>query len=128
MRRTTYNYDHFTETPSVNALLDQRSITAGWTGGVARAQPSPPASVPISRPRKTPTASTVNTQKTAHFLGQHTFSAGYSYDHTRFFYDASRSGPLSDSRQERGRAEPDLGSSRIFRLEQPAHSPTPASL
>src|SRR6185503_4343891 len=37
---------------------------------------------------------TANTQKTGHFLGEHTISAGYSYDHTKFLYQPSRSGPL----------------------------------
>ena len=37
---------------------------------------------------------TVDSTKTAHLLGEHTFSVGYSYDHTNFLDKPTRSGPL----------------------------------
>ena len=89
----TYNYDHFDETPFLNqyAIADQsleypKSAPRGGqvNTGFGNYAPS-----------KENTYSLVfNTQKTAHFLGQHTLSVGYSYDHTNFLYEPSRSGPL----------------------------------
>jgi hypothetical protein len=86
----TYNYDHFTETPFLNqyAIADQSLVAAG-TGvtvntGFGGYAPSKEGTYSLI----------VNTQKTAHFLGENTFSVGYSYDHTKFLYEPSRSGPL----------------------------------
>ncbi len=86
----TYNYDHFNETPTLNqyAIADQSLEVAGTGGQVNTGFGS-------YAPSKEDTYSiTANTQKTAHFFGEHTFSVGYSYDHTRFLYEPSRSGPL----------------------------------
>ena len=85
----TYNYDHFNELPSQNNYLisDQSLLTQGGTTvvtGFGNYAPSKEDTYSI----------TANTQKTAHFFGQHTFAVGYSYDHTGFLYSPSRSGPL----------------------------------
>ena len=86
----TYNYDHFDESPFLQqyAISDQSLQVLGTGGTVATGFGS-------YAPSKEDTYSLVlNTQKTAHFLGQHTLSVGYSYDHTNFLYEPSRSGPL----------------------------------
>jgi hypothetical protein len=86
----SYNVDLFNEIPSVNQYsISDQSLLAGARG----------ATVATGFGSYIPTnedtySIAFSTQKTAHFLGQHTFSVGYSYDHTRFFYDTSRSGPL----------------------------------
>lgn len=86
----TYNYDHFIEAPSLNQyLISDQSLLAGSRGstvvsGFGNYAPSREGTYSI----------TFGTQKTAHFFGQHTFSVGYSYDHTRFLYEPTRSGPL----------------------------------
>ena len=86
----TYNYDHFNEAPAVNQyLISDQSLLAGNQGGIVSTGFGP------YYPSKEDTYSiALDTQKTAHFFGQHTFSAGYSYDHTGFIYQPSRSGPL----------------------------------
>jgi hypothetical protein len=86
----TYNYDHFDEIPAVNQyLISDQSLLAGSRGstvstGFGSYAPSREDTYSIA----------FDSQKTAHFFGQHTFSTGYSYDHTRFLYSPSRSGPL----------------------------------
>jgi hypothetical protein len=86
----TYNYDHFIETPAINQyqITDQSLQVAGTGGAVV-------TGFGTYFPSREGTYSLmVNTQKTARFLGEHTFSVGYSYDHTKFTYQPSRSGPL----------------------------------
>jgi hypothetical protein len=86
----TYNYDHFTETPTLNqySIADQSLVAAG-TGSTVNTGFGGYA------PSREGTYSLIlNTQKTAHFLGEHTLSVGYSYDHTKFLYQPLRSGPL----------------------------------
>lgn len=86
----TYNYDHFNEAPFLQqyAIADQSLEVSGAGGqvntGFGNYAPSKENTYSI----------TANTQKTAHFLGDHTFSVGYSYDHTNFLYEPSRSGAL----------------------------------
>jgi len=87
----TYNYDHFDETPFLDqyAISDQSPLSALVPG------PTVATGFGNYAPSKENTYSlVVNTQKTAHFVGQHTLSVGYSYDHTNFLYQPSRSGPL----------------------------------
>jgi len=86
----TYNYDHFIEAPAVNnyAITDQSLQVSGLGGSVATGFGA------FSPSREGTYSLAANTQKTVHFLGDHTFSAGYSYDHTKFLYQPSRSGPL----------------------------------
>ena len=87
----TYNYDHFTETPFLNQYLisDQSPLSALVPGTTVST-----GFGPYSPSREGTYSLIVNTQKTAHFLGEHTISVGYSYDHTKFLYQPSRSGPL----------------------------------
>ncbi len=86
----TYNYDHFIEIPSLNVYeIEDQSLEVAGTGGQVNTgfgayDPSREGTYSI----------TANTQKTVHFLGEHTFSTGYSYDHTKFLYQPARSGPL----------------------------------
>ncbi len=85
----TYNYNHFDEQPAVNqySISDQSlvpfggAITATGLGGF---EPSKNSTYSIG----------FNTSKLVQFLGQHTFSIGYIYDHTNFEDNPSRSGPL----------------------------------
>jgi hypothetical protein len=86
-----YNYDHFNEAP----FLDQYSIA----DQSPEYEPTPGSQVSTGfgsyAPSKEDTYSiSINTSKTAHLFGQHNLSVGYSYDHTRFLYSPSRSGPL----------------------------------
>lgn len=87
----TYNYDHFIETPALNVyqLLDQS----------AELLPSPGSQVNTGfgafvDSREGTYSLIANTEKTAHFLGEHSIALGYSYDHTKFLYQPERSGPL----------------------------------
>ena len=85
-----YNYDHFDQTPQLNGyqITDQSLQVAGTGGNVVTGYgafyPSREGTYSIA----------VNTQKTAHFLGEHTLAVGYSYDHTKFLYEPFRSGAL----------------------------------
>jgi len=86
----TYNYDHFNETPALQVyqISDQSLLAQGRGSTVTTGFGS-------YTPTKEDTYSiAANTQKTARFFGQHTFTTGYSYDHTGFIYQPSRSGAL----------------------------------
>jgi hypothetical protein len=85
-----YNYDHFIETPSYNVYqLRDNTLSDLGTGG--RVTTGFGAYTPS---REGTYSLAFNTQKTAHWMGEHTLSTGYSYDHTKFNYQPSRSGPL----------------------------------
>jgi hypothetical protein len=87
----TYNYDHFDEAP----FLDQYSISDQSPLSAVVSGPTVVTGFGNYAPSKENTYSlTFNTQKTAQLFGQHTLSVGYSYDHTNFLYQPSRSGPL----------------------------------
>ncbi len=84
-----YNYDHFNESPFLNQYFigDQSLLPQGGqtvNTGFGNYAPSKENTYSLS----------FDTQKTAHFLGDHTFSVGYSYDHTNFLYEPTRSGSL----------------------------------
>lgn len=85
-----YNYDHFNETPFLNQyFIGDQSLLAGSRGSVVN------TGFGNYAPSKENTYSlSFNTQKTAHFFGEHTLAVGYSYDHTNFLYEPTRSGPL----------------------------------
>ena len=86
----TYNRDIFDETPTLNQYqISDQSLLAGSRGGIVVTGFG--AYIPTNEDSY---SLSLSTQKTAHFLGEHTLSVGYSYDHTRFFYDTSRSGSL----------------------------------
>lgn len=86
----TYNQDHFSETPALNQyLISDQSLLAGGRGSTVN------SGFGSFFPSKEHTYSIgFNTQKTAHFLGTHTFAVGYNYDHTNFLYEPSKSGAL----------------------------------
>ena len=86
-----YNHNHFSESPSVNVyqIADQSgqslpSPTGTVTSGYGPYEPSINNTYSIAG----------NLSKTVNFFGQHTFSAGYSFDHTDFLDKPSRSGAL----------------------------------
>ena len=86
-----YNYNHFNEYPATTDY--------GITDASGNSLPHPTASVITGlgayEPSKNNTYSiAVNTSKMFSFFGQHTFSAGYAYDHTNFLDEPSRSGAL----------------------------------
>jgi hypothetical protein len=86
-----YNYNHFDEYPATNDY--------GITDASANSLPTPGASVisglgPFEPSKNNTYSIAVNTSKMFSFFGQHTFSAGYAYDHTNFLDLPSRSGPL----------------------------------
>ncbi len=86
-----YNHNKFEETPAQNQY--------GITDTSATALPTPGSSTTAGFGAFEPSTNNtysiaINTSKTANFFGQHTFSVGYSYDHTDFLDQPSRSGPL----------------------------------
>jgi hypothetical protein len=86
-----YNYNHFDEKP---ATADY-GITDASGNSLSPARASVTSGLGAYEPSKNNTYSiAANTSKTFKFLGQHTFSAGYAYDHTNFLDLPSRSGPL----------------------------------
>lgn len=84
-----YNHNHFTEIPSANAY-GITDATRTYSGGASVAsgfgafEPSVNNTYSIA----------ANTSKVVHLFGQHTFTAGYAYDHTDFLDQPSRSGAL----------------------------------
>jgi hypothetical protein len=84
----TYNYDHFVETPNANVyMLRDRTLQDLGLGGTIN------TGFGDYYPTREGTYSLIfNTQKTAHWLGEHTLATGYSYDHTKFKYGHNRSG------------------------------------
>lgn len=85
----TYNYNHFDEQPAFNQYLisDQSLVPQGGAiavSGLGGFEPSKNYTYSIG----------FNTSKIVQLLGQHTFSIGYTYDHTNFEDNPSRSGPL----------------------------------
>lgn len=86
-----YNHNHFTEIPA--------SAAFGITDRTPQFLPTPRASVATGLGAYEPSVNntytiSANTAKVAHLFGQHTFSVGYSYDHTNFLDQPSRSGGL----------------------------------
>jgi hypothetical protein len=86
-----YNHNHFSETPSVNVYQvadasgqSLSSPTGTVTSGYGAYEPSVNNTYSIAG----------NLSKTVNFFGQHTFSAGYAFDHTNFLDQPSRSGAL----------------------------------
>jgi hypothetical protein len=86
-----YNYNHFDEFPAINDYrIDDQSANS-------LATPGPTATTGLGpyEPSHNDTWSIeANTSKIFSFHGQHTFSLGYTYDHTNFTDRPSRSGPL----------------------------------
>ncbi len=87
----TYNHNHFSEIPSQNfyQVSDQSGLS------LPTVIPTTVTGFGAYEPSKNNTYSlSVGTQKIAQFHGSHTFAIGYSYDHTNFLDQPSRSGPL----------------------------------
>jgi len=87
----TYNYNKFTETPTINnyQITDYTPVYFSTPG------PSVVTGFGAYEPSKNDTYSlALNTSKTVHFLANHTFSVGYEYDHTNFNDQPTRSGAL----------------------------------
>ena len=87
----TYNYDHFIETPAQNVYEIEDQSAELLPNAGAQVNTGFGAFVDS---REGTYSLLFNTQKTAHFLGEHTLSVGYSYDHTKFLYEPERSGSL----------------------------------
>ena len=87
----TYNHNHFTETPAFNSY----GIT-----DTTRQFLNPPQATTLYylgpyEPSKNNTYSiAASTSKVVHFLGQHTISVGYGYDHTNFIDLPTRTGAM----------------------------------
>ena len=86
-----YNHNIFQETPSVNVY--------GITDRSGASLPSPTGATATGFGAYEPSTNNTysiagNVSKTAHLFGEHTLSAGYSYDHTNFLDQPSRSGAL----------------------------------
>jgi hypothetical protein len=87
----TYNHNHFTEIPSQNfyQVSDQSGLS------LPTVIPTTVTGFGAYEPSVNNTYSfSVGTQKVVQFHGSHTFTIGYSYDHTNFLDKPSRSGPL----------------------------------
>lgn len=86
-----YNYNHFDEYPATAFY----GITDASGNSLANPTASIISGLGAYEPSKNNTYSiAANTSKTFSFLGQHTFSTGYAYDHTNFLDKPSRSGDL----------------------------------
>jgi hypothetical protein len=81
----TYNFNHFDENPLFNRyeILDH-SKTPFVTTYIGGYEPTKNDDYSIN----------AETQKRVHFLGEHTLSLGYTYDHTNFLDQPSRTGSL----------------------------------
>jgi hypothetical protein len=87
----TYNYNHFSQTP----LENQFEITDNSGQSLTPAVASSTTGYGAYEPSTNDTYSLAfNTSKTFNMFGQHTVSVGYSYDHTNFLDQPTRSGGL----------------------------------
>lgn len=84
----TYNFNHFDQSQTYNrygisdrTFLKYSLITQAYLGGY---EPTKNNDYSIN----------AETEKKFHFLGEHTVSLGYSYDHTNFLDKPLRTGPL----------------------------------
>jgi hypothetical protein len=87
----TYNHNHFSEIPSQDfyQVSDQSGLS------LPTVVPTTVTGFGAFEPSVNNTYSfAVGIQKIVSFHGEHTLSAGYSYDHTNFLDQPSRSGPL----------------------------------
>jgi len=85
-----YNHNHFNEYPAFPNLYGISDQTLTYTGGAVVAEGVGPY-----EPSKNNTYSiSANTTIVKRLYGQHAVTVGYSYDHTNFIDQPSRSGPL----------------------------------
>lgn len=81
----TYNFNHFDETPlHDDYTISDRTVQPFVTTYIGGYEPTKNNDYSIN----------LETQKMFHFLGEHTLSLGYTYDHTNFLDKPSRTGPL----------------------------------
>ena len=81
----TYNYNHFNENPlHDNYTIQDRTSTPFVTTYIGGYEPTKNDDYSVNG----------ETQKRVHFLGDHTIGIGYSYDHTNFLDQPTRTGPL----------------------------------
>jgi len=81
----TYNIQRFNQLPQYNNYqISDRSVSPFIIYYVGAYEPDKSDDYTIN----------LSTQKIFNFLGQHTLSVGYSYDHTNFLDQPLRSGPL----------------------------------
>jgi hypothetical protein len=87
----TYNHNHFTEIPAFNNY--------GITDATQQFLSPPGASIvynlgPYDQSKNNTYSIAAGTSKVVQLFGQHTLSVGYSYDHTNFHVEPTRSGAL----------------------------------
>jgi len=81
----TFNFNHFDQTPKIDQyLIDNRTSTPFTTSYIGSYEPTKNNDYSING----------ETEKRLHFLGEHTVSLGYTYDHTNFLDKPTRTGPL----------------------------------
>lgn len=81
----TYNFNHFDESPLHNSYqISNHAFTPFTTSYVGGYEPTKNDDYSIN----------LETEKRFHFLGEHTLSLGYTYDHTNFLDQPTRSGAL----------------------------------
>ena len=80
-----YNMAHFHDYPKFNDYqVQDRTVSPYLTYYVGGYEPTKSDDYSLN----------IDTQKVVHFLGQQTFSIGYTYEHTNFLDQPSRTGPL----------------------------------
>jgi hypothetical protein len=80
-----YNMSHFHYIPQIDDYqIQDRTVSPYLTYYVGAYNPTKSDDYSLN----------VDTQKVVHFLGQHTLSVGYTYEHTNFLSQPERSGPL----------------------------------
>src|ERR1035437_180313 len=80
-----YNMSHFHYIPKVDDYqIQDRTVSPFLTYYVGAYNPTKSDDYSLN----------IDTQKVVHFLGQHTFSVGYTYEHTNFISLPERTGPL----------------------------------
>jgi hypothetical protein len=81
----TYNFNHFDQTPLIDSYnISNRTTTPFVLSYIGSYEPTKNNDWSIN----------VETEKRAHFLGEHTFAVGYTYDHTNFLDSPTRTGAL----------------------------------
>jgi hypothetical protein len=82
----TYNFNHFDQAPLHDRYqVSNRTITPFVVSYIGAYEPTKNNDWSID----------LETEKKVHFLGAHTLSIGYTYDHTNFADDRLRTGPLA---------------------------------
>ncbi len=81
----TYNFNKFSFSPTLNVYsVQDRTVLPYISYGVGGYEPTKNDDYSLN----------VETEKKVHFFGEHTLAIGYSYDHTNFLDQPSRTGAL----------------------------------